>query len=459
MEEYKKINKDKKRVNTFSFGKKIIFGLIPFLALTGMIIFLLSPTGHNLISSGIPLPEITFEKIEFEDDIIVAYIRNTGPEEVTISQADVNDRIHAAAIEPSSILSRLSTAKVIIPFSWNPAEPYEIGITVDDGTRFSKIAEAAAPAPKPNIEKVSLFAIIGIYVGIIPVMIGMLWFPFIRRLKIGTYKFFLSITVGLLVFLGIEALLEANDISTTNLAEVLGGQMLIILITIISFILLSYIANKLINRSETNIKDNKKKKNFDSMKENTYEEEFIHKSTQERDQSSSSYLSTSDNTISSVIPTKDMLLKPLALSLMISVGIGLHNLGEGLAIGSAILLGEVALSTFLIIGFTIHNTTEGLAIVAPLSKGGKLRIRKLMIFGLIAGGPTIIGAWIGGFIYSPIATVIFLSIGAGAIFQVAYSIFTWLSGYSGNKNIFTDKSITLGFIVGMSIMYVTGLLL
>ena len=54
--------------------------------------------------------------------------------------------------------------------------------------------------------------------------------------------------------------------------------------------------------------------------------------------------------------------------MMIAIGIGLHNFGEGLAIGAAMLLGEVALSTFLIVGFTLHNTTEGLAIVAPIAK-------------------------------------------------------------------------------------------
>lgn len=111
---------------------------------------------------------------------------------------------------------------------------------------------------------------------------------------------------------------------------------------------------------------------------------------------------------------------------MVAIGIGLHNFGEGLAIGSTILIGEIALSTFLIIGFTIHNTTEGLAIISPLAKSQKkINIGRLVILGLIAGAPTILGTWIGGFLYYPIATAIFIAIGAGVIFQVVYQIYSW----------------------------------
>lgn len=151
---------------------------------------------------------------------------------------------------------------------------------------------------------------------------------------------------------------------------------------------------------------------------------------------------------------------------MIAIGIGLHNLGEGLAIGAAVLLGEVALSTFLIVGFTLHNTTEGLAIVAPMAKSGKVMIRKLVVLGLIAGVPTIIGTWIGGFLYSPIAAIIFLSIGAGAIFQVVFSIASWMAkgssasgGGDGTRQSLLRTSIVAGFAIGMAIMYLTGLLI
>jgi zinc transporter ZupT len=153
---------------------------------------------------------------------------------------------------------------------------------------------------------------------------------------------------------------------------------------------------------------------------------------------------------------------------MIAIGIGLHNLGEGLAIGAAVLLGKVGLSTFLIVGFTLHNTTEGLAIVAPIAKSNRVMVRRLVMMGIIAGAPAIAGAWIGGFLYSPIAAIIFLSVGAGAIFQVVFSIMSWMVNVSNNiddsknregrKNAWLNTSLIAGFIVGMIIMYATSLL-
>ena len=456
----KNTNQEKtiKKSSPHSRKKTIVIAIIPLLALSGMIAFLFGP-GQTLLNTGTSLPSVTIERIEFHEGEIISLIRNTGPETIEIAQADVNDRITAAAIEPGKSLARFAEAKITIPFPWEPGVPYEVGITTSDGTRFSKGIDAAALAPTPDIQQASFFAVIGTYVGVIPVLIGLLWYPFIKRLSANKYNFFLSLTAGLLVFLGIDALVEANEIAGENVAKAFNGQVLIAMITIVSFLALLYISEKLVERASI-------RKHF-------------------RPANQSTTTTTAPSPTSTLLPAavpqsvseKEMMAKPMAISLMISIGIGLHNLGEGLAIGAAVLLGQVAFSTFLIVGFTLHNTTEGLAIVAPMAKAGKVKIRKLLLMGLIAGAPAIAGTWIGGFMYSPFAAIIFLAVGAGAIFQVVFSIASMMAKNNSNKgnkgNIendiennensrkppFLSTSVISGFIIGMVIMYVTSLLI
>ncbi len=392
----------KMEVKNTSKIKLAASGIIPFAFLVVMIAYIFGP-GSDLIDLGVSLPEITIEKVEFLDSEIVATIRNTGPMAVDVVMADVNDRIHPAAIEPDKHLERFETAVVRIPFLWNVAEPYLIGITTDDGTRFEKQVEAAAPSLEPSLELVGFFAIIGTYVGIIPVMIGLLWLPFIKRISKSKYHFFLALTVGLLLFLGIDATEEALEVSKETLADSFNGVLLVATVVLLSFLALYYVGERLVQNASLS-----------------------------------------------------RMTKPVAVALMISIGIGLHNFGEGLAIGAAIGLGQVALSTFLIVGFAIHNTTEGIAIASPLAKG-KLMIRLLTGLGILAGAPAIFGAWIGGFVYSPFTAIIFLSIGAGAIFQVIVILIKWLQD-EGDKKL-SSAAVVSGLAVGMLVMYLTSILI
>ena len=389
-------------VKNISKAKLVASGVIPFAFLVAMIAYIFGP-GSDLIDLGVSLPEITIEKVEFLDSEIVVIIRNTGPMAVDVVMADVNDRIHPAAIEPDKHLERFETAVVRIPFLWNVAEPYLIGITTDDGTRFEKEVEAAAPSLEPSLELAGFFAIIGTYVGIIPVMIGLLWLPFIKRISKSKYHFFLAITVGLLLFLGIDATEEALEVSKETLADSFNGVLLVATVVLLSFLALYYVSERLVQN--TNL---------------------------------------------------SRMTKPVAVALMVSIGIGLHNFGEGLAIGAAIGLGQVALSTFLIVGFAIHNTTEGIAIASPLAKG-KLMIRLLAGLGILAGAPAIFGAWVGGFVYSPFTAIIFLSIGAGAIFQVIVILIRWLQD-EGDKKL-SSAAVVSGLAVGMLVMYLTSILI
>ena len=378
-----------------------ISAIAPIVLLAIVIAFLLGPAS-TFLQFGVVLPEVSIEKVEFIENEIQATVRNTGPIDVSVALADVNDRIQPAAIEPDSSLKRFETALVRIPFDWNEGQPYEIGVTVDDGTRFTTQVDAAFASLEPDVDLFVFLGMIGFLIGVVPIMIGLLWYPFIKKLGKNAFNFFLAFTMGLLIFLGIDAVLEASEISERHLSSIFNGELLIATVVILSFLSLYGIGHKLIKTEN---------------------------------------LST--------------LSKGLTISLMIAIGIGLHNLGEGLAVGAAIALGEVALSTFLIVGFATHNTTEGLAIAAPLTNS-KAKIAKMVGLGLIAGAPAIFGCWVGGFSFSPLFTLIFLAIGAGAIFQVVISIFQYMKGKS---DLLSNTSLFAGVSVGLIVMYLTSVII
>ena len=378
-----------------------ISAIAPIVLLAVVIAFLLGPAS-TFLQFGVVLPEVSIEKVEFIENEIQATVRNTGPIDVSVALADVNDRIQPAAIEPDSSLKRFETALVRIPFDWNEGQPYEIGVTVDDGTRFTTQVDAAFASLEPDVDLFVFLGMIGFLIGVVPIMIGLLWYPFIKKLGKNAFNFFLAFTMGLLIFLGIDAVLEASEISERHLSSIFNGELLIATVVILSFLSLYGIGQKLIKTEN---------------------------------------LST--------------LSKGLTISLMIAIGIGLHNLGEGLAVGAAIALGEVALSTFLIVGFATHNTTEGLAIAAPLTNS-KAKIAKMVGLGLIAGAPAIFGCWVGGFSFSPLFTLIFLAIGAGAIFQVVISIFQYMKDKS---DLLSNTSLFAGVSVGLIVMYLTSVII
>lgn len=378
--------------------KTLCAGVIPLVFVVALMAYVFGP-GSDLLNRGVTLPEITIERVDFVKSEIHAVVRNTGPVPVAITMADVNDRIQPAAVEPDGYLERYETALVRIPFEWNVAEPYRVGITIDDGTRFEKEINAAAPATQMTADTVGFFALVGSLVGVVPVAIGMLWIYFISQIRRNRYHFFLALTAGLLLFLGIDSVEEALEISAESLAPSFNGVMLISTIIVVSFLGLYYAGERLVSGN--------------------------------------------------------MSAKPLAVALMISVGIGVHNFGEGLAIGAALGMGSIAFGAFLIVGFALHNTTEGIAIAAAASRA-RTRIATMAALALVAGSPAIFGSWIGGFSYWPFWSVIFLSVGAGAIFQVMAVLLKWIRDESGSAAL--GMPVASGIATGMLIMYVTSII-
>jgi zinc transporter ZupT len=251
-------------------------------------------------------------------------------------------------------------------------------------------------------------ALIGLYVGIIPVAIGMLWLPWLRGVDQRWIKFLLAFTIGLLAFLGIEALLEGTDIANTG-AQVFGGAALVWLGAAAAFLGLAGIDAWLRGRRA----------------------------------------GTKDSTGGSGAGLG------YRAALLVAIGIGLHNLGEGLAIGSAYAVGSLALGATLVVGFALHNTTEGLAIVAPVARERTARFGRLALLGLIAGAPAVLGAWIGASAYQPGLAALMFGVGAGAIAQVIVQIAPQIRDGAGR--LLHPLAIS-GLLTGLAVMYVTGLL-
>ena len=345
-----------------------------------------------------PIEELTFERVAFpEPGIIRVHLVNGGPEPVTIAQVMVDEAYWEHSVTPDRGVGRLEDAVVEIPYPWVDGDPLEISVVSSTGTTFVEEVAVATQSPQVTRKYVLTFALLGVYVGVVPVFLGLLWLPFLSGIGRRWVDFFLSLTVGLLLYLAVDALEGALEL-TGQVASAFQG---------VGLIVLGVTATPL----------------------------AIH-------------------ALGRMRGDQDGLTGPIGLAALIAFGIGLHNLGEGLAIGSAYASGEVALGTGLVFGFLLHNTTEGLGIVAPLARS-RPSPTLLVTLGLVAGIPTIFGTWIGGFSYSPVASVLFLAIGAGAIIQVILVLADALrsEGHEG----FAGALNAAGLVTGLVIMYATGL--
>jgi ZIP family zinc transporter len=381
--------------------------LLPVVAIAALVVLFLTFNPIGSLREVPPVEVVAVERTVLDEDEITLELRNDGPDPVTIAQVLVNEAYSSFEITDPT-LDRLETATLRIPYPWEEGLPLGIAMVTSTGVTIEHEIEAAALTPEADGSTIAIYALLGIYIGVIPVAIGLFWYPSLRRASKQWIGFFLAFTVGLLGFLLIDTVAEGFELAGET-AVALDGLSLFAIGAVGAVAGLAAFERFLGRRRTT-------------------------QSVEQREASP---------------------ISGLVLAYLIAAGIGLHNLGEGLAVGAALAGGEFALGTFLILGFAIHNTTEGLAIVAPLgSETKRPSLWHFAALGAVAGAPTIIGAWGGGFAFAPAWAALAFGVAAGAIAQVVWQI---AKGMSRDHGLASGLG-ALGLMAGLVFMYITGLL-
>ena len=352
--------------------------------------------------TGPPVEDLAIERTVLRPGQIELTVRNDGPDAVAIAQVAVNDGFVSFDSTDGSTVGRLGSTTLEIAYPWIEGEAYSIFLLTSTGGTVEHEIPVASETPEADGGFFALMALLGVYVGVIPVSLGMLWLPFVRRVGEQWLRALIAFTIGLLAFLLVDAGLEGLEVGG-EAPGAFGGDALVLVGALVAFLALAGIDAYLRRRRERAAAAG----------------------------AAGGYL-----------------------ALMIAIGIGLHNLGEGLAIGSAYSAGALALGAFLVVGFAIHNTTEGLAIVAPLAKG-RPSLRRLLALGVIAGAPAILGAWIGAAAFNPSVVALLFGVGVGAIAQVIWQLVPSIRDRDGRA---LNTAAVAGLLIGIGVMYLTGLL-
>ena len=379
-------------------------GLLPLVVLGVAIGLFVGLGAPGLDRNGVPVEELSVESTKLRPGEIQLTVRNDGPDPVSVEQVTVNDAF-VGFRQTSEEIGRLGADKITVAYPWIEGQAYEVGLVTATGGTVAHEIGVAAETPDADLGFFGLMALVGLYVGVIPVGIGMLWLPWVRSIDPRWVQFLLALTLGLLAFLGIDALLEGTEFAGEG-AQAFGGAALVYLGAGIAYLALAGVDAWLGSRKAG------------ARKASAWR-----------------------------------------LAFLVALGIGLHNLGEGLAIGSAYAIGSLALGATLIVGFALHNTTEGLAIVAPVARGEQPRrgaLMPLIGLGVLAGLPAVLGAWIGASAFNPSLAAFMFGLGAGAIAQVIVQIAPSVRDSGGRL---LHPLAVAGLLAGVGIMFVTSLLI
>ncbi|MDQ3777637.1 MAG: hypothetical protein M3310_02035 [Actinomycetota bacterium] len=381
-----------------------LWALVPVLLLVG-VVALFTASGSSitgLIGENPPAAdEFDIRRVEFDPGEIRIRVTNPQRDDLTIGSVTVDDAVVPFEVDGPRTLERLRSSEIVVQYDWVEDEPISVGVTSSTGIQTTEEIAAAVETPGPSARSFLGYGLIGGLVGIVPVALGLLWLPSLRRAAPEWLAAFMALTAGLLAFLAVEALSEALELQAA-LPSGLGGAGLVLLGVALSYLTLTAISGRLGSGSGSASRGG------------------------------------------------------LALATLVAIGIGLHNMGEGLAIGSSFALGELALGTFFIVGFMVHNLTEGLGIATPLSEGRAVSWARLAALTLVAGAPAILGAWIGGFVTSDLLGVLFFAAAAGAAFEVVVEVIRYVARKAPGG--LTSPHVLGGFLAGVAVMYVTGLL-
>lgn len=344
-----------------------------------------------------PVENLTVERTILDQGGLRLLVRAGGSQPMTIAQVQVDAAYWEFTQDPSGPIERGATAWVAVPFPWVLGEAHKVTFVTNTGATFDHDIPVAVPTPVATTGDLVSQALLGAFVGILPVAVGLMFYPALRGAGPATMHFLLAMTIGLLAFLLVDSFAESLELAG-GAAAIFQGPAMVVLVATGSFLLLTGVARR------------------------------------------------------GGRPTG------LALATFIAIGIGLHNLGEGLAIGAAFAAGSAGLGAFLVMGFTLHNVTEGIGIAAPILKV-RPPLWTFVGLALIAGGPAVVGMWLGSLAYAPQWTAFALAVGAGAILQVIIEVGLYLarSDGRGSSSLFSPP-VLAGLVVGAGFMYATAML-
>ena len=378
---------------------RLLLVLLPLAAIFGSFVWIASLDPLRSFNNGAPPVEsLTVERTVLDQTGIQILVRAGGSEAMQIAQVAVDDAYWTFTQSPPGPIARGSTVWVQIPYPWVLGEAHHVALVSNPGTVFGHEIAVAVPTPKATAGQFRMQALVGALVGLLPVALGLMFYPAMRGFGTTGMNFVLALTVGMLAFLLLDMMGEATELAA-EAAAMFQGSAMVWLSALASFLLLMAIG-RWRGRPEG-----------------------------------------------------------LALAFYIALGIGLHNFGEGLAIGGAFAAGAAGLGTFLVLGFALHNVTEGIGIAAPM-----LRIRPTLwtfaALTLLAGGPAVLGIWVGSLAYAPQWSALALAVGAGAILQVIVEVTAYLQRQNIDRQaILFSPAVVGGFLGGIAFMYVTAALI